>query len=546
MKKLLTTIFVFTLISGAIAQQSRSYNNPIIPGYHPDPSICRVGEDYYLVNSSFESFPGVPIFHSRDLVNWEQIGNVLDRPSQLDMGNINPSAGIYAPTIRYNNGKFYMITTVLGKHGIEDKLLTHSNFYVTATNPAGPWSDPVRLPDAPSIDPSMFFDDDGKVYCLGKQNPKVETYRGHRQIWLRELDEKSGKLIGEHTVILPDGGAVRGAVHAEGPHIYKRNGYYYLLIAEGGTDDNHAVTVFRSRNIRGPYDINPKNPVLTNRHLGRDFPVQNTGHADLVETQNGEWWAVLLACRPYGGGDYPNLARETFMVPVTWERDWPVFAPGVGHVALSFPAPNLPEHKFTPKPATDDFNSDKLGFEWNFMRTPKGDFWSLSERKGFLRLKLKPEMASENVNQAFVGRRQEQMNFTAWTAMEFVPKTADESTGLVVSQTPNFHYRLELKGASLTLTQRKKGVETVVSTLPVTAKKLYLRVSAVGQDYTFYYATQKDKWVKIATVDGRILNSPAAGGFTGVYIGMYASSNGKPSTNYADFDSFTYTADLKK
>ena len=311
--------------------QKRTFTNPVLPGFYPDPSICRVGDDYYLVTSTFAYFPGVPIFHSRDLVNWRQIGNVLDRPSQLNLDGADHSGGIYAPTIRYHQGRFYMITTNV-THG--------GNFLVTAEDPAGPWSDPYWLEDAPGIDPSLFFDDDGKVYYTGNRpNPGGMRYNGDCEIYLQELDLKTMRLTGEVHVLWK--GALRKAIWPEGPHIYKVNGYYYLVIAEGGTAHEHAVTVARSEKITGPYIGNPVNPILTHRHLGRDYPIVNVGHGDLVETPNGEWWFVVLASRPYGGY-YRNLGRETFLVPVRWENGWPVMSPGEGRVLFEYPCPDLP------------------------------------------------------------------------------------------------------------------------------------------------------------------------------------------------------------
>ncbi|HMB24188.1 MAG TPA: glycoside hydrolase family 43 protein, partial [Anaerolineales bacterium] len=206
---------------------STTFRNPILPGFYPDPSVCRVGEDYYLVTSTFEYFPGLPIFHSRDLVHWRQIGHVLDRPSQLPLDDIRFSGGLYAPTIRYSNGRFYVINTLVsGK-------TKSGNFIVTATDPAGPWSEPYWLESAPGIDPSLFFDDDGRVWYTGNRIPAQVQFEGHREIWLQELDLQSMSLVGD-TYSLWDG-AIRGGVHAEAPHLYKVDGRYYLMIAEGGT-----------------------------------------------------------------------------------------------------------------------------------------------------------------------------------------------------------------------------------------------------------------------------------------------------------------------
>jgi xylan 1,4-beta-xylosidase len=285
---------------------------------------------------------------------------------------------------------------------------------------------------------------------------------------------------------------------------------------------------------------------LTNRHLGKDYPIQCIGHADMVETQNGEWWMVTLGCRPYGG-NYYNLARETFLVPMKWEDGWPVCAPGIGHVAPTHIAPKLPEYKFESPKFVDDFDSEKLDYEWNFLRIPRGDFWSLKENKGFLTLKLKPEKIIEEVNPAFIGRRQKHMSFIAETEMNFVPKTLSESAGLVIYQSPAFHYRMEVfkigkEEFEIRLTECNNKVEKVIERRKIVPKNIKLKISAEGQELQFsYQENNKKEWLILAEkINGRILNRNTAGGFTGVYLGMYASSNGQKSDNKALFDYFEY------
>jgi len=517
---------------------SHIYQNPIIPGFYPDPSVCRVGEDYYLVTSTFEFFPGLPIFHSKDLVNWNQIGHVLDRPSQLPLDGIRPSGGLYAPTIRYHIGKFFVINTLV------DGLDKKGNFIVTASNPAGPWSEPYWLEDAPGIDPSLFFDDDGRAWYCGNRIPLTgEEYNGHKEIWLQELDLEKMQLTGPKYALWD--GAAKGALHAEAPHIYKINGYYYLMIAEGGTGHTHAVTMVRSKNITGPYEVNHRNPILTHRHLGLDYPIVGTGHADIVETQNGEWWLFCLAMRPYGGYFY-NLGRETFLAPLVWESDWPIVAPHVGKVLFDGTAPELPEHLWPDEPVRDDFDKDALGLKWNFIRTPRKDFWSLSERPSFLQLALRPETLMEPVNPSFVGRRQQHINFEASTVLEFTPQTSNECAGIVLLQNHNFHMRcvvtlVEAGQPVVKLIRREAGTDTLMAEKPVSAGQVYFKVEAIGQDYHFYVAEDSAAWQSLGDpLDGRVLSTPVAGGFTGAYLGMYASSNGKSSENTAAFDWFEY------
>lgn len=514
----------------------KTFRNPILPGFYPDPSICRVGEDYYLINSTFEYFPGLPIFHSRDLVHWHQIGHVLNKPEQLNLDGIRPSGGLYAPTIRYHDGTFYVINTlVAGKE--------HSgNFIVTAQDPAGPWSLPYWIDNAPGIDPSLFFDENGQVWYVGNQHDFDGHYPGHCVIWLQELDLSTFQLKGDRYILWD--GALKGAIYAEGPHIYKIDRYYYLLIAEGGTAHNHAVTIARSENIQGPYEANPRNPIITHRHLGLDYPIVGTGHADLVQTQYGEWWMVLLAMRPYDGYFY-NLGRETFMAPVIWEEGWPIVSPGFGRVLPEYTVPNLPEHVWPSRPACEHFEDDHLDMCWNFLRTLREDFWTLSARPGFLRLHCKSESIAELTNPSFIARRQQHINFTARTAFEFTPKKPYESAGLVLIQNNDYHFRLvcsqgqELR--EVKLIKRFKGNDTVIGTCSVKPGRLYMKVEAKGQSYSFYATTEFETWIPVGErVDGRLLSTVVAGGFVGAYIGIYTSSHGHPSDNYADFDWFEY------
>jgi xylan 1,4-beta-xylosidase len=514
---------------------TRTFRNPILQGCYPDPSICRVGEDYYLVTSTFEYFPGLPIFHSRDLVHWRQIGHVLERASQLPLQGVRASGGLYAPTIRYSNGTFYVINTLV------DGKTKSGNFIVTATNPSGPWSEPYWLEEAPGIDPSLFFDNDGRAWYVGNRMAAYSQYEGHTEIWLRELDLPSMHLVGE-TYVLWDG-ALKKAIWAESPHIYKIQGYYYLMIAEGGTAHDHAVTIARSQSITGPYEPNRRNPILTHRHLGLEYPIVGTGHADLVETQNGEWWLVCLAMRPYGGYFY-NLGRETFLASVSWEDGWPIVNPGIGRLEFESHTPDLPEHIWDEIPARDDFDSTSLTLQWNSLRTPASDCSSLTERPGYLRLRLRPERLSEETNPSFLGRRQQHINFRAQAAMEFVPENSNEYAGLALAQNHNFHYLFVVTRSPepvIRLTRRARASEEVLAEQAVAAGTLYLKVEAHGQAYNFYFAEKPDQWRTLAeNVDGRMLSTPIAGGFVGAYIAMVASSNGQPSSNCADFDWFEY------
>lgn len=516
--------------------------NPILSGFYPDPSICRVGEDYYLVTSTFAYFPGVPIFHSKDLVNWKQIGNVLDRREQLRLTGARHSAGIYAPTIRYHEGVFYLITTNVGNGG---------NFIVTAKDPAGPWSDPYFLEGADGIDPSLFFDDDGRCYYTGtKGRREGESFYGDNEIWVQELDIKNMKLIGESHAIWH--GALRNVVWPEGPHIYKKDNKYYLMIAEAGTGHAHAVTVACGSSITEPFVGYECNPILTHRHLGLDYPIVNVGHGDLVETQNGEWYMVVLASRPYGGY-YRNLGRETFLVPVEWEKGWPLINRGVGLVEQTVRVPSLPYTPVDPLPEREDFDRDKLPHHFMHLRNPEPENYSLKERRSYLRMRLAPERLTELVSPSYVCIRQTGMSFLYEAAMEFNPVTNKEEAGIVILQGPGFHYRFVrmLKDGQnvIRLIRCKDGVEETLKEAVETAEpghdayksRIQLRLAADMQDLTFSYSYDNTLYhTLLSGVDARMLSSDVAGGFVGNTLGLYCSSNGTDSSNYADFDWILY------
>jgi xylan 1,4-beta-xylosidase len=498
------------------------FSNPILPGSHPDPSVCRAGSDYYVVTSTFEYFPGLPIYHSQDLVHWRPLGHVLDRPSQLPLQGVRASGGLYAPTIRHHDGVFYVVCTLVG--GTRET----GNFVVTATDPAGDWSEPRWLPEADGFDPSLFFDDDGRAWWTATR----EVRDGRTEVYLREFDVESLSLVGKEHVLFH--GAMHNAVWAEAPHLYKVDGRYVLVCAEGGTDFEHSVVVAFADEVTGPYRGSPLNPVLTHRHLGRAHPIAATGHADLVCTQHGEWYAVLLATRPYGGYYY-NLGRETFLVPVSWENGGPVFSSGTGRVETSYPVPGLPA---SPWPdAADGFEGPELGPEWMFLRTPEEPFWSLTERPGHLRLRVRPESITDLVTPSVVVRRQQHQSFHASCELEFTPARPSEKAGLVLLQNNDHHVRLLLgAGREVTLVRRVAGQDEVLAKIQVGKGLVRLGVEAHGQEHQALVGGQPLG----EPFDGRFLSTPVAGGFTGVHIGLYATGEGMPSQSWADFRSFTY------
>lgn len=506
------------------------YKNPVLPGFHPDPSVTRVGDTFYLVNSTFSYFPGVPIYESRDLVNWTQIGNVLSRRENLPLGTCAHSNGIYAPTIRYHEGTYYMITTNIENGG---------NFIVTAERPEGPWSDPHWLSEADGIDPSLFFDDDGKCYYCGTKGDPNGTYYGDNVIYIRELDVKTFAFVGEEFVAWK--GALRDAAWPEGPHIYKRNGYYYVVNAEGGTGPDHAVVVARSRDIRGPYEGYKSNPVMTHRHMGWSSPVVAVGHADLVDDAEGNWYAVMLAMRPTEGCS--NLGRETFVARVEWQNDWPVFNPGEGRLLESGTLP-LPESKSYTDGTSYHFYENRLPHEMLMLRNPEPDMYSLTEKYGWLRLSVRKPSLREQSNPSYIGVRQTSMEFTAETMLRFVPEEGEEA-GLALVQSNEANLRLTYTktgdGNELRVVRCEKGQETLVVSLPAKSERIKLRLCQRGQQVRFFAALDDQPEQELsAVVDARYLSTERAGGFVGCTVGMYASGNGWDRGNKAYFAWFEY------
>jgi alpha-N-arabinofuranosidase len=513
--------------------------NPVLPGFHPDPTVCRVGEDYYLASSSFEFWPGLPLHHSRDLVHWRPIGHAVDRPGQLALDGVRPSGGLYAPHLSHVRGRFHLVCTLV------DGTRESGTFLLTADDPAGEWSDPLWLPDAPGFDPSLFVDGDGTAYLLGARQAHAD---GRTEIWMRALDLDAGRLTGPEHVLFR--GALVGAVWAEGPHLYHHEGRYHLVLAEGGTDHNHAVTVARAGRVTGPYLGNPRNPVLTHRHLGRDVPVTGAGHADLVSTPAGDWYALLLASRPYGdplpsGVRCANLGRETFLARVAWEDGWPVFNPGSGRLEAGTEVALAPHPWPEPQPL-DHFDAPTLAPRWNLLRTPRTEPFSLTERPGHLRLRMLPETLADLATPAFVGRRQQHTDVTAETEVDADPAAPGEGAGLALFQNDGHHIRLEVTRAAggtriARLTVRTGGEDTVRAETPLAPGPVRLSVDARGQRLTFGCAQRGTAWRRLAVVDGRLLSSQVAGGFTGCYLGMYATASGARSDGHADFDWFRYS-----
>jgi xylan 1,4-beta-xylosidase len=503
------------------------FQNPILAGFYPDPSVVRAGDDYYLANSSFSWSPGVPIFHSKDLVHWESLGYALVTPKQLPLYNQQVSRGIYAPTLRHHKGVFYLITT---------QVDTRGNFLVTATNPAGPWSDPIALPEVGGIDPDIFFDDDGRVYITHNDEPEGQPlYQGHRAIWQWEFDLASKKIVKYSRRLLINGGTdiSKKPVWVEGPHIYKINGWYYLLAAEGGTEANHSAVVFRSRSLQEPFVPYEGNPILTQRYLdpARTNPIANTGHADLVQTKEGEWWAVFLGTRPYDQNNF-NTGRETFLHPVRWNNEWPVIIEPGKPVPLRMKRPKINASIIASDATTgnftwiDNFSSAKLANQWNILGTLDNTWYSIAKNGG-IDIFATDHSLTSLAQPAFIARRQQHTRFEAQTHLQ-LPQQTKIAAGIAAFQNESFHYFLGVKKAEqgyvLFVEQVQKGASKILSQQPLVnpTKDLTLRITGDGGKISFHWLDAANQPLALLKdADATLLSSNIAGGFVGTYVGMH-------------------------
>lgn len=506
------------------------YSNPILQGFYPDPSIVRVGRDYYLVNSTFAWFPGMPIFHSRDLVHWTQIGNAIDRPGQLDLAKTNMGLGLYAPDISFHDGTYYILNTCVACGG---------NFVITAKRPEGPWSDPVWLPHVDGIDTSLFFDDDGSAWIVHNgPPPEKPKYEGHTAIWLQQFDARSLKTFGKPELLVDQGThPERNPIWIEGPHIFKKDRRYYLIAAEGGTAEQHSEVVFRSDKVTGPYVALDTNPILTQRELPPDRakPITSTGDAKFVETPAGEWWAVFLGVRPYdSAGDF-NTGRETFMMPVRWRDGWPRVTDPGQTVPWLERAANLPPQPKGRVPLNGDFafreefNSPTLPLYWMQLRNPQGRWWRIEH--GALQLDARPVALGDEGNPSLLARRQQHLNATVTTQVRFRASNEKAEAGLVAMQNEEHWYSITIgdDGGKPVVRVRRRNNDAPEGTvmreavLQSTSAPVRLRISAHGAGYDFGWSADGRHWnTLVKDADGTILSTKKAGGFVGAVFGLYA------------------------
>ena len=517
------------------------FYNPILQGTYPDPAITRKGDDYYMVCSSFAMFPGVPIFHSNDLVNWTQIGHVLDRTSQLDVSEAGISRGVYAPGITYNehNDTFYMITTAFAG-GL-------GNFLVKTKDPRKGWSEPYKL-NFDGIDPSIFFDEDGKAYVVHNDapNPGEELYQGHRVIKIWEYDMEKDQVIEGTDKIIVDGGVdlADKPIWIEAPHIYKKNGLYYLMCAEGGTGGWHSEVIFSSENPKGPYKPAPSNPILTQRYFPKDREnmVDWAGHADIVKGPNDKYYGVFLAVRPNETGRV-NTGRETFILPVDWSGKYPVFENGLVPMEPKLKLPEGVENKtgeegFFPNgnfTFSEDFTADTLDYRWIGLRGPREAF--ISKTKKGLRIEPFEADITELKPTATLFHRQMHRSFTFTTTMDYKPKSAEDLAGITTYQNERFNYLFGItrkdKEYYILLQRTEEGSSEILASKKIDLDNpVKLQVQARGDQYEFSYALDGENFENLGgKVSGDILSTNVAGGFTGAMIGLYATSVNKAMPN---------------
>lgn len=494
------------------------FRNPVIPGFFPDPSVCRAGDEYFLVTSSFTYFPGAPVFRSADLVDWAQVGNVLDRPTQLDLSATtgNSSAGVYAPTIRYHAGRFWMIVTCFNAGA-------GRNFFVTATDPAAGWSDPVGI-DIQGFDPDLAWDDGGNCWVHFSTGECIMRCR---------VDDRTGAVLEPPEPAW----AGTGLQFPEAPHLIRRGDTWYLLIAEGGTERGHTVAIARGPTPAGPWEGCPANPILT--HRSTNHPIQNTGHGDLVEAADGSWWMVLLGVRPRGfTPGFHVLGRETFLVPVEWASGWPVPGDLSLEMAVSPPGHRAGDRPGGPAvPGRDDFDASTLGPQWVSIRGPLAGAASLDQRPGWLTLRGNGQDL-DAAAPVFAGRRQQHHRCRARILVD--PGDSTEA-GLAVRMDEDRHYEVFAAGGRIAVRARIGPLAEVVASAPAPPGDVVLRAETHDDGYgpdriRLGYETGGGEFGVLADLDGRYLSTEVATGFTGRVLGLYVVAG------TASFDWFDYQA----
>lgn len=488
---------------------------PVLPGFYPDPSVCRVdGDDgtwFYVVNSTFEYLPGLPVHRSRDLVTWELIGHVIDRPGQLDLLNVRDSGGLFAPTLRHDGTRFLLVCTLVG--GTEG---ASGNFVVTADSAAGPWSEPIWW-DMDGIDPSIMIEPDGSMWAHGTRLAPLPEWEQQTEVWVRRLDSETLVPDTEETIIWT--GALRGAIWSEGPHLFRHDGFVYLLAAEGGTSFHHAIVVARAESPRGPFTGNPANPVLTHRNLGRATPVTNVGHADLVEAHDGSWWAVCLATRAWDGCDL--LGRETFLVPVTWENNWPVFAPGEGQLPQN--PQGLQDLTRSEHLPTDAASTPVLGSVADVITVRRHPSEIATETEGATGFRLRAGDGLAGATPAFLARRV--ASLSTRVRVRLVDASEGVRAGLALRYSSTAFIAVTVGGGAVTIeTASGDALSTPTPwlTLPSDAGQGVLAFEIQGTNCIAVWEPAGGEAVRSAVLDISRLCAENDGGFVGIVYGALA------------------------
>lgn len=519
--------------------------NPILRGFNPDASIIRVEDDYYIATSTFEWFPGVLIHHSKDLMNWRPLTRPLDRVSQLDLRGVPSSGGIWAPSLSYSDGTFYLcFTNVVGRKGVYKDL---HNYIVTAPSIEGPWSEPIYL-NSSGFDHFLFHDTDGRKYLFNMQWDFRKNKSRFAGIIMQEFCSVEGKLIGEIKLVTQ--GTDLGVT--EGPMVYKKDGYYYLLVAEGGTGPMHAATLMRSTTIDGPYEVDPEYPIITTKNTP-EHPLQNAGHGSLVETQLGDWYMVFICSRPLQDGNKLSpLGRETSLQKVVWTSDgWLKLASGGKQPQLHIPETELTPYPFAPDPVRDDFDSTSLSVHWHTLRVPADESWlSLSERPGFLRLKGRESLTSLH-NQSLVARRIQSFQCEMVTCVAFEPVSFTQMAGLVLYYDESDHYYLRIshdeqlgKHLAIIVSDQGQYDELDVYVAIPEGERIYLKAAMNFDKIQFSYSTDGQSWQPIGPTlySGNLADSYQRKlSFTGAFVGLCAQDL-RGTRLYADFDFFEYVS----
>jgi alpha-N-arabinofuranosidase len=502
-----------------------AFCNPILAGYYPDPSICKKGDTYYIVNSSFSHFPSIPIFKSTDLVNWEQLGYVINDVNALSFDSLQVSEGIFAPTIRYNphNDTFYVITTCVQCGG---------NFIVKSKDPdSGVWSDPIWIPEVGGIDPSLFFDDDGQAYIVNNDAPQCEPrYEGHRAIWMHRYDTATDRVIGNAWVVV-DGGIhpEENPIWIEGPHMYKLDGKYIIMAAEGGTSINHSEVVLISDSPEGKYTPAPINPILTQRDMPADRanPVTCTGHADLVQDGNGDYWAVFLGCRPYPEGYY-NIGRETFLLPVQIVNGQPIILEQGKEVPLIMTRKPVTYRPMKPESCepfngnfswTDDFSATELSKRYIFVRNVRNKWYNTENGK--LNMTFEGSKLDSICNPHFIAFRQQHLKCSVSVDVEMNTECDGKFAGMAAFQNDRCFVAIGMTNKELVVYTVINGEKQIIASQPLMAKNLRLSISADNEMYTLK-AMNGNEVVMSEELSGTFLSTDKAGGFVGTIIGMLA------------------------